>query len=150
MNKEKMISRLQTAFRWILAAALILAGVLKVYDNTSLFETVAYIWWLPVWMKSLVVDALPWIEILIGVLLVAKWQPKVITSVVFLIFLGFFAFAVYGTATGMEGDCGCFGGLVDSSFGWQLITRNAIFTAMAGFLVWNHFKKPEVNREVQR
>ena len=126
----------QLFFRLILAGILILAGYLKLQDNSALFETIAYITWIPVGLMSFIVDWLPWIEILTGALLLTRFMNKAVITVVLLIFSGFLGFAIYGYATGMEGDCGCFGDLSDSSFGWSMIIRNAIFVAMAGFLFW--------------
>lgn len=126
----------QLLFRLVLAGILILAGYLKLQDSTALFETVASITWLPVWLKSLTVDWLPWVEILLGALLLTKFLNKTVLTGVLLIFAAFLGFAIYGYATGMEGDCGCFGDLSDSTFGWSMIIRNGLFVAMAGFLFW--------------
>ncbi|MEX0647905.1 MAG: MauE/DoxX family redox-associated membrane protein [Balneolaceae bacterium] len=132
----------QLLFRLALAGILILAGYLKLQDNTALFETIAYITWIPVWIKSLIVDWLPWIEIVVGGLLLTRFIDKTVITIVLLIFTGFLGFAIYGFATGLEGDCGCFGELSDSTFGWSMIIRNAVFVAMAGFLFW----RPEEER----
>ena len=139
---------LNWTFRIILGGALIVAGYFKIQDNSALFETVAYITWLPNALKSVIIDVLPWAEILLGGLLISKLFDKIaipFTAVIYAIFL---AFAIYGFNTGMEGDCGCFGeaggdgiigSLLGSSFGWTMIIRNSVFMAMAGFL----FIKPK-------
>lgn len=119
-----------------MAGVLVFAGVLKLIDNSALFETVAYIIWIPVWLKSWIVDLLPYVEILIAALLLMKWKPVLINTLVLLIFAGFLGFSIYGFATGMEGDCGCFGEFGESSFGWPMIIRNGLFVVMAGFLFW--------------
>ena len=136
MNKTKFITIAQWASRIILAAVLILAGVLKLQDNTLLFESVAYITWLPLWLKFWIVDLLPWVEILLAALLLVRWQEKFVLPVVGLVFIGFLGYAIYGTATGLEGDCGCFGEFMDSTFGPGMIIRNAVFVGMAGLLFW--------------
>lgn len=141
MNLQLSINWIQHLFRFILAAVLIFAGVLKLIDNTALFETVTYITWLPVWFKSILISTLPWAEIILAVLLLLKWQFQYIASFVLLIFAGFLGFSIYGFAIGLEGDCGCFGDLAESSFGWSMIIRNAAFTVMTGFLFYKI--KPE-------
>lgn len=138
MNKSRLFNIVQWISRLTLAAVLLLAGVLKLQDSTALFETMAYIIWLPVWLKSLIVDLLPYAEILLAALLLIRWQEKLVVPVVSIIFLGFLGFAIYGTATGMDGDCGCFGEMMDSSFGAGMIIRNVVFVGMAGIL----FRKP--------
>jgi len=133
------------SFRIILGAALIVAGYFKIQDNSALFETVAYITWLPNFFKSLVIDILPWAEILLGSLLISKLWDTVAIPFTTLIYMVFLIFAIYGFSTGIEGDCGCFGDaggdgfigqLLGSSFTWTMIIRNSVFVAMAGFLFW--------------
>lgn len=146
MDKQKLVLYLQTLSRVILGALLLLAGVFKLQDNSALFETVAYITWLPTSLKSLLVDVLPYVEIFVGGLLALNMLNRLIIPAAAIIYLGFFLFAIYGLGTGMEGDCGCFGdpekagfltSLLGSTFGWPMIIRNGIFVAMAGFLFWN-------------
>lgn len=141
VKKQVVISSVQWVFRVVLAGVLVFAGVLKLLDNSALLETVAYLPWLPVWLKWRMVEFLPWIEILVAVLLVIRIKEKWVLSIVGLIFTGFFLFAIYGFATGMEGDCGCFGEFGDSSFGWGMILRNAAFVGMAGFLFYKPAKE---------
>jgi len=145
MRKKQIISYVQIACRVVLGALLLIAGVLKLQDNSALFETVGYITWLPIGFKSFVIDILPWAEVLIGALLVVGLFKQVVIPMGALIYAGFFAFAIYGLGSGMEGDCGCFGEVEDgnilamllgSTFGWSMILRNGIFVAMAGFLFW--------------
>lgn len=136
MRNSKFINIAQWVSRIILAAVLLLAGVLKLQDNTLLFESVAYITWLPVWLKFWIIDLLPWLEILLAILLLLRWQEKIVIPVVVVVFIGFLGYAIYGTLTGVEGDCGCFGELMDSSFGATMIIRNALFAGLAGFLFW--------------
>lgn len=127
----------------MLGVLLLIAGYLKVQDNTALFESVAYFTWIPLFIKSIVIDTLPWIEIIVGSLLVLNLFEKVIKPAAFIIYLSFFIFAIYGLGTGMEGDCGCFGDpddptfigtILGSEFGWKMVIRNGIFMMMAAIL----------------
>lgn len=124
---------------------LLIAGYLKVQDNTALFESVAYITWIPIGMKSLVIDLLPWVEILVGGLLIINLAGTVVKPVAALIYFSFLVFAIYGLSAGIEGDCGCFGDpesgsilatVLGSEFGWKMVARNGLFFTMAGFLFW--------------
>lgn len=147
MNAQKIISYVQLLFRNILGLLLLIAGYLKIQDNSALFETVAYITWVPTILQSFVIDTLPWIEVLVGGFLIMGLFKKWVIPAGALIYAGFFVFAIYGLGSGMEGDCGCFGDVDDSNilsmvlgstFGWSMIIRNGIFVTMAGFL----FLKP--------
>ena len=146
MTLQKFIYYLQTLFRITLGLLLVIAGFLKVQDNTALFETVAYIAWIPTIFQSFIIDTLPWIELFVGGLFVAGIFKKWVIPAGTLIYACFFIFAIYGLGSGMEGDCGCFGDVDDSnilsmvlgsSFGWSMIIRNGIFVSMAGFLFLN-------------
>lgn len=143
MTKLKFISTLQILFRVVLGGLLLFAGVLKLQDNSALFESVAYLPWIPILVKSIIIDTLPWVELLVGCLLIFNQFGKVVKPVAGIIYFSFFAFAIYGLGAGIEGDCGCFGDLDDSSmigallgseFGWRMVIRNALFLAMAAFL----------------
>lgn len=139
-------------FRLILGGALIVAGYFKLQDNSALFETVAYIYWLPNFLKSVIIDLLPWLEILLGFLLISKKLDLVALPFTAGIYLVFLLFAIYGYSTGMEGDCGCFGeaggdgllgSLLGSNFGWTMIIRNILFLLMATFLFIPPLKSTE-------
>lgn len=152
MHLKKVLSYIQPIVRIILGLLLLIAGFLKIQDNSALFETVAYITWVPTIIKSFVIDTLPWIEVLTGALLIAGLFRRWTIPVGAFIYAGFFAFAIYGFGSGMEGDCGCFGEVDDSNilamvlgstFGWPMVIRNGIFVAMAGFLFWNTSPEPE-------
>lgn len=148
MKKEHIIVVIQYIFRFILGGLLIFAGVLKMQDNTTLFESVAYIPWLSIGIKSMIIDTLPYVEIAAGSLLIFKIFDKVILPVNSLIYLSFLIFAIWGLSTGIEMDCGCFGDLDSSSFigsllgsemGWEMVIRNSIFVLMIAFLYLNPF-----------
>lgn len=152
MEKSKLVTYTQYLFRFILGALLVFAGILKMQDNSALFESVAYITWLPIGFKSLVIDLLPYVEVIVGGLLALSLFSKVVDPIATCIYLVFFMFAIYGLGQGIEGDCGCFGELDESSlmgmllgsqFGWRMVIRNGIFLLMAGFLFW----KPSESNE---
>lgn len=152
MEKEKAILLFQIFIKVILGVLLVFAGYLKVQDNTALFESVAYITWVPIGLKSLVIDLLPWTEIIVGSLLILNIFNRYVTPVAFSIYLIFFLYAIYGLGSGIEGDCGCFGDLDESSiigallgseFGWKMVIRNGVFLSMMGFLLW----KPSFDKE---
>lgn len=143
MKKENIIQYAQLTFRVVLGLLLIIAGYLKIQDNTALFESVAYITWMPMFVKSLIIDLLPWVEVIVGALLMLNLFGGVVKPAAALIYFSFFAFAIYGLGTGIEGDCGCFGDpesgsilatLLGSEFGWQMVIRNGIFLGMAAFI----------------
>jgi uncharacterized membrane protein YphA (DoxX/SURF4 family) len=145
-----LVKYLKFLFRFILGGLLVFAGILKMQDNSSLFESVAYITWLPIGLKSLIIDLLPYVEVLVGSLLALSLFSKIIDPIASAIYLIFFIFAIYGLSQGIEGDCGCFGelgestligSLLGSEFGWKMVIRNGIFVLMTAFLFWKPSKE---------
>lgn len=148
MNKEYIVIVIQYLIRFIVGGLLVFAGILKIQDNTTLFESVAYIPWLSIGIKSLIIDFLPYVEIVAGSLLIFKIFDKIILPLNALIYLSFLIFAIWGLSAGIEMDCGCFGDLDSSSFiglllgseiGWKMVIRNSIFMVMIGFLFVNPY-----------
>lgn len=146
MKSNLIIKSVSLLFRFLLGGLLIFAGVLKVVDNSTLFETVAYITWIPVGMKSLVIDFLPWIEIVAGSLLLLHIFDKVVIPINAVIYLSFLIFAIWGLSSGIEVDCGCFGDLDKGSFlatllgseiSIQMVIRNGVFVLMVAFVFWH-------------
>jgi len=73
------------------------------------------------------------VEIGLAATLVLQWKPRVALIATLFLFLSFFGVSVYGWRTGMANDCGCFGHLVRSSFGWNMMLRNGVFVALSLF-----------------
>jgi hypothetical protein len=145
MEKSNIIKIVQYVFQVILGGMLVVAGYLKLQDNSALFESVAYITWIPIGLKSLIVDLLPWVEVIVGSLLVFNLFKMVTVPLTGLIYLTFFIYAIYGLGSGIEGDCGCFGDLDESSLigsllgseiGWRMVIRNGVFLLMSLSLFW--------------
>lgn len=124
--------------RLAIGGLLVLAGVLKVIDDGSLRDGVGMIPWLPVWFKLLIIGWLPWMEIVLGALFAAGWPLRLAAPLVTLMYGVFLGYAVYGWATGMEGECGCFGGVGGASFGWQMTLRNLVLFAGAAWVWIDH------------
>lgn len=130
----KATTYLILAVRLAVGGLLLLAGALKLLDDSTLRDGVGLIPWLPVWAKLLVIRLLPITEVVLGAAFAAgvwlRWSGGAVT----LLYLVFFGYAIYGWATGMEGECGCFGGVGGASFGWQMTLRNALLLAGAALV----------------
>lgn len=137
--------------RFLLGGVFILAGVLKILDDSLLRDSVAIIVWLPVQIKILIIDLLPWAEVIMGAGVILAAIPSLhavlryIEIPTFLLYLVFLIYAIVGWATGQEGDCGCFGGGIGSSFGWVMTLRNTLFVLGAGAVLIHSFYKKEID-----
>ncbi len=133
--------------RFLLGGVFILAGLLKILDDSLLRDSVAIILWLPLQIKILIIDLLPWAEVLmgVGVILAAvpQWHIRLryIEIPTFLLYLVFLIYAIVGWVNGQEGDCGCFGSGIGSSFGWVMTLRNTLFVIGSTMILANSFKK---------
>jgi hypothetical protein len=123
-----------------IAVILLISGIIKVIDPTPLFETIKLLPFVPSSFYIVLVTILPIVEIGLGLLMLLKVTPKVTLSMVSALFLIFFTFSIYGTISGIESDCGCFGDVVKSEFGLGMIIRNLVFWVLTVYLFINKEK----------
>lgn len=114
----------------------LLAGLLLVldaYGKTSrpLSENVAVVrqYGVPDSFSPLVAAALPGVEMLVGATLLLGFYPALAFPAAALLYLLFAAAVTRRLLTRVErGDCGCFGGRLNSRIGWPLVARNGVLT----------------------
>ena len=70
------------------------------------------------------------IEVTFGLLLLFKVKTKLVMIGALFLFTVFVIFSIYGTIVGMQNDCGCFGSMIESNYGWGMIGRNTTFVAL--------------------
>jgi len=94
---------------------------------------------LPLKMVELVARTLPWIELLVGLMLLAGRGLRISSTVISLLLLVFFSLMVKAFAQGKEISCGCFGpGELISA--WTLL-RDGSMLAGALVLTWMAFQR---------
>lgn len=124
-----------------IAAVLFVTGIAKIYDSSSLLAVLNQLPLLQETAIVLIATILPIVELSLAVALFLKWKPSLILSLVTALFTGFLGFSFYGIFTGLEGDCGCFGGVASSEFGWGMVVRNLILFLVASYLlVYNKYR----------
>jgi uncharacterized membrane protein YphA (DoxX/SURF4 family) len=102
---------------------------------------------LPQWAVMAVARSLPWVELLLGVLLiVGKWL-RVSASLVSLILISFLAAMARSYLKGMQIDCGCFGsGDVISPY---TLLRDSGLLAASLVLTWLAFRAAATSGETR-
>jgi uncharacterized membrane protein YphA (DoxX/SURF4 family) len=85
---------------------------------------------LPMWGVRVVARTLPWLELLLGVLLLAGLWLRVSAAATSLLLMGFFGLVIQAWAKGMEISCGCFG--PGEIISWKTLLRDG--TMVAGSL----------------
>ena len=119
-----MTTRVVTVvLRIALGAIFIYSAWSKLKDPWSLFAMAVDSYQvLPLWGVEWVARTLPWLELLIGLLLiVGRWMrgATVVTSALLLVFFGLM---VRAHLKGMEINCGCFG--PGEALSWRTLLRD--------------------------
>jgi uncharacterized membrane protein YphA (DoxX/SURF4 family) len=143
--------------RWIrLAARLLLAGVwlvaggTKVSDLQGSVRAVHAYDLLPYEVSKVVGAALPFVEIAIGLLLVAGFAIRIAAAASAALLVAFVGGIAAAWARGLRIDCGCFGGGGELAAGesptyfWE-ISRDVALLAVAVYLVWRPFSRLAVD-----
>jgi uncharacterized membrane protein YphA (DoxX/SURF4 family) len=128
-----------TLARLGLAAVFLVSGVLKAVDPDATYVAVRAYDVLPRAGVALVAGVLPWLEIALGLVLLAGVATRVAAAVCAALLLVFVAGVTQAWARGLSIDCGCFGGggAVDpdqTAYGTELL-RDTGFLLMAAWLV---------------
>jgi len=131
---SKNPSYLFKALYYLVSIVFIAAGILKIYDATGLMKALQQIPFLSNQLIVIIATMLPLLELGLGVGLLLRYKPAVILGLASGLFLAFWIISLYGFFSGFSGDCGCFGKLVESRFGWGMILRNFLLACATGYL----------------
>jgi uncharacterized membrane protein YphA (DoxX/SURF4 family) len=130
---------LGTLARLGLAAVFLVSGGLKAVDPDATYVAVRAYDVLPRAAVGVVATLLPWVEIVLGLLLLAGVATRAVAVASAVLLLVFVAGVTQAWARGLAIDCGCFGGggAVDpdrTAYGLELL-RDAGFLLLAGWLI---------------
>lgn len=138
-SSSKAVRVAAILIRVALGAIFVYAGYIKLRDPWELFAlAISSYNILPLKGVEIVARTLPWIEVLIGLMLIVGFQLRIAATACSLLLLVFFSLMVRAYAKGMEISCGCFGpGEVIS---WRTLLRDgsmlagSLLITMAAFL----------------
>jgi uncharacterized membrane protein YphA (DoxX/SURF4 family) len=136
---ERVRDIVGTLARLGLAAVFLVSGTLKAIDPDATYVAVRAYDVLPKAGVALVAAVLPWLEIVLGVLLLLGVAARAVATIGAGLLLMFVAGVTQAWARGLSIDCGCFGGggAVDpdqTAYGRELL-RDAGFLLLAGWLI---------------
>lgn len=123
--------------RYGFAGLLLVTGIAKLFSFRETLEVLVNFTWIPEPGMVLIAIGLPVFEITLGLLLLFRWKVSRVLALTLILFGLFTAVSIYGTLYHIPGDCGCFGDLAASSFGWGMVARNLLFLAGIGYLWWH-------------
>jgi uncharacterized membrane protein YphA (DoxX/SURF4 family) len=123
----------EIVIRIVLGAIFVYAAYIKLKDPWALFAmNIESYKVLPLWGVQLVARGLPWLEMVIGLLLIAGIFRQIATVITSLLLLLFFSLMVRAFVTGQEINCGCFG--PGEAISWKTLLRDGSMLAGALFI----------------
>ena len=139
MESARVRDVVGTVARLGLAAVFLVSGVLKAVDPDAAYVAVRAYDVLPKAGVALVAGILPWLEVVLGLLLLVGLATRVVAVASAGLLVVFIAGVTQAWARGLSIDCGCFGGggAVDpgqTTYGLELL-RDAGFLLMAAWLI---------------
>lgn len=126
--------------RLVLGGVFAYAGASKIVNPGALAASIrSYALPLPEWFVSLSAHALPYMEVMLGLYLIAGLFTKASAWAANVLMLVFIAALLQGALRGLEIDCGCFGFAEASSGGvwqslWVALARDLVFLALGLWL----------------
>jgi putative oxidoreductase len=135
-TKEAPLTRTERAFRLVLAAAFLAAGLLKIADPHAFALSIARLRIAPVALIGPVAIVVPWTEVVAAVALYIPRYRRAALGLLLSLLSGFTMILGAALARGAAGSCGCFGsGASLLSRPEVALCRNALLLAIAVFLV---------------
>jgi len=128
--------RLALAARLVLGGVFIYASLDKILHPAAFAQAVFNYQILPAQLVNLMALVLPWVELIIGLLLLSGiWLPGAVLGVNLLMVI-FLSALVFNTARGLNISCGCFStGTTSSGLSWWVVLRDVFFFALSAYLL---------------
>lgn len=139
-----MIHRFALALRLVLGAVFVYAAYTKLRQSWLLFAlSIDSYQLLPQWAVLTLARALPWMELTLGLLLIAGAWLRYASIAAGTILALFFTIMLYQYAIGAGIDCGCFG--VGEALSWKTLARDGLLLAGAVVLIRLAWRKTPRN-----
>ena len=129
--------------RLLLAAVFHWAAYTKLRDPWMIFAMeIDAMHIVPGAMVEFLARTMPWLELLLGVLLLFGIQTRVAASVTPEILAVFFTTLLVLYLRGFQGDCGCFG--PGEQLGPKTLARDGALLALSVWVTWHAFRKSKM------
>ena len=93
---------------------------------------------LPEWAVLTIARVVPWLELTIGLMVVAGLWLRYSAAAASLMLAAFFGVMLYTYGRGMQIDCGCFG--LGEALGPKTLARDGLLVAASVLLAWSGFR----------
>ncbi|KAF0150793.1 MAG: Methylamine utilization protein [Ignavibacteria bacterium] len=141
------INRIPFLIYYLIALLLLFSAITKILKPIPTIETLKAAFKFSDEINLAMATVLPIIEVALAPMILFNYKVKLTLAIVTVLFFFFFLFAVYGTAIGINEDCGCFGSVLRSESGITMILRNLTLTALTLWLVFVHKKFATAGRK---
>lgn len=141
LNQLKIHHIISIIIRFILGAIFIAAGIPKILDTASFAGAVYNYHLLPDIFINIFAITLPWLEVIIGALLIMGiWMPG--TVIIYnLLMIAFIGALTFNTIRGLDISCGCFGSESGDIIDMGTIFRDIIILSASMYLLFVIFIK---------
>jgi putative oxidoreductase len=130
MASSKLVRILLLVLRVALGGVFVYAAWIKLRDPWQLFAmSIDSYRILPLGAVELAAHVIPWMELAVGLMLIAGLWLRISGSIVSLLLLTFFVLMLRAYAKGMAIDCGCFG--PGEAISWKTLLRDGSMVAAA-------------------
>lgn len=130
-----------TVVRFVLGAIFIAAGIPKILDTASFAGAVFNYNLLPDMLVNIFAITLPWLEVIVGsLLIIGFWLPGtvILYNLLMIVFIGALS---YNTARGLDISCGCFSTEPGDIIDMNTIFRDIIILSASTYLFFVVFFK---------
>jgi len=140
-----LVRFLSFVLRLVVGGIFIYAGVIKILDPAKFAADVANYRMLPLALVNFVAITLPWVETVVGILMVMGfWLPA--SALVITGLMGVFMAAIgQALARGLNIQCGCFGTVEGGKMDAVTLVRDVALFVCAAWLFW-HSSSTESNQ----
>lgn len=116
--------------RVYIAGLFIYAGMVKINYTAEFAETIASYRMVPYWGVNAMAVAMPWVELISGILLLSGIRVRSAVVVIGALLVMFTVGIVFNLIWKAPIDCGCFHTLGDT-ISWKTLARDLVWIAMA-------------------
>ncbi len=95
---------------------------------------------LPYWAVAPLARTLPWVELLLGALLIVGRWVRTAATAISLLLAGFFTLLVWAFARHMDISCGCFGPTGDP-ISWRTLLRDGSLLGLSLLVTWMSYAR---------
>lgn len=135
--KQKYNIYLTRVSKYLLVLILLVSGISKIIDPEFALEVLKAFNLFNESINIFIISILPILEIILAVMLLLNYKIRFTNISTIILFFTFFVISIWGYLLGLDKDCGCFGELIESSFGISMIIRN-FFLLLLTFIVFRN------------